>query len=297
MRAAGLPARVVVGYQGGQWNPLGKHYTVRQSDAHAWTELWLEGRGWTRFDPTAVVAPDRVDFGAQNYAALQARGAGRDAEENAEFVARLQQPTGWRWAVRQAHHAWDTVEQHWDLWVVDYDASSQKEVFQRLGITSLGQRISQQLRLASAGGNNSSFERSEWTALLGGGALFLGLGLTLALGALAVRGVRWWQARREEEPAARLYRQFCARAARAAAKRDNAEARQLDSDPLPPRAAAEGPLDFAARASRALPARAAQIAEITRLYVQARYGRGDPAAAGGSPVVPRLRAAVRRFKG
>jgi transglutaminase-like putative cysteine protease len=59
MRAAGVPARVVTGYFGGEWNPVGGYLIVRQSDAHAWTEVWLEGKGWTRIDPTAVIAPER----------------------------------------------------------------------------------------------------------------------------------------------------------------------------------------------------------------------------------------------
>ncbi len=60
MRAAGVPARVVTGYVGGYRNPIGDYWLVRRSDAHAWSEIWLEGRGWTRFDPTAAVAPERI---------------------------------------------------------------------------------------------------------------------------------------------------------------------------------------------------------------------------------------------
>lgn len=60
MRAAGIPARVVTGYVGGYWNRVGKFLLVRQSDAHAWSEVWLRGRGWVRIDPTAAVAPERV---------------------------------------------------------------------------------------------------------------------------------------------------------------------------------------------------------------------------------------------
>jgi transglutaminase-like putative cysteine protease len=63
MRAAGVPARVVTGYQGGELNPLDGYVTVRQSDAHAWAEVWLPGRGWVRIDPTAAVAPERVRRG------------------------------------------------------------------------------------------------------------------------------------------------------------------------------------------------------------------------------------------
>jgi transglutaminase-like putative cysteine protease len=64
MRAAGVPARVVTGYQGGELNPIDGYLTVRQSDAHAWAEVWLAGRGWVRVDPTAAVAPERVRRGA-----------------------------------------------------------------------------------------------------------------------------------------------------------------------------------------------------------------------------------------
>lgn len=60
MRAAGIPARVVTGYAGAYRNPLGDYWVVRQSDAHAWSEVWLPGRGWLRVDPTAAVAPERV---------------------------------------------------------------------------------------------------------------------------------------------------------------------------------------------------------------------------------------------
>ena len=64
MRAAGIPARVVTGYQGGYFNKLGNYWVVRQSDAHAWSEVWLEGHGWVRVDPTAAVSPQRVQLGA-----------------------------------------------------------------------------------------------------------------------------------------------------------------------------------------------------------------------------------------
>jgi transglutaminase-like putative cysteine protease len=63
MRAAGVPARVVTGYQGGEANPVDGFVVVRQSDAHAWAEVWLAGRGWTRVDPTAAVSPARVEDG------------------------------------------------------------------------------------------------------------------------------------------------------------------------------------------------------------------------------------------
>lgn len=64
MRAAGIPARVVTGYQGGYFSNVGQYLLVRQSDAHAWSEIWLPERGWLRIDPTAEVSPSRIEFGA-----------------------------------------------------------------------------------------------------------------------------------------------------------------------------------------------------------------------------------------
>ena len=68
MRSAGIPTRIVLGYQGGELNPMGGHLIVRQSDAHAWTEVWLDGLGWHRVDPTAAVAPERIEIGASDAA-------------------------------------------------------------------------------------------------------------------------------------------------------------------------------------------------------------------------------------
>ena len=72
MRAAGIPARVVTGYQGGYYNAVGDYWVVRQSDAHAWAEVWLEGRGWVRVDPTGAVSPQRVELGARAAAGASA---------------------------------------------------------------------------------------------------------------------------------------------------------------------------------------------------------------------------------
>ena len=73
MRAAGVPARVVAGYLGGEINPVNKTVIVHQFDAHAWTEVWLQGQGWVRVDPTAAVSPDRIEWGLE--AAMQAEGS------------------------------------------------------------------------------------------------------------------------------------------------------------------------------------------------------------------------------
>ena len=66
IRAAGIPARVVTGYQGGEKNPVDDYLIVRQSSAHAWAEVWLDDTGWIRVDPTAVVSPNRIESGIQD---------------------------------------------------------------------------------------------------------------------------------------------------------------------------------------------------------------------------------------
>jgi hypothetical protein len=71
MRAAGIPARVVTGYQGGAYNRFSGSWTVRQSNAHAWDEIWIEGHGWLRIDPTTAVAPSRIESTFGNLSAAE----------------------------------------------------------------------------------------------------------------------------------------------------------------------------------------------------------------------------------
>ncbi|WP_338771647.1 DUF3488 and transglutaminase-like domain-containing protein [Massilia sp. METH4] len=120
MRAAGVPARVVTGYQGGELNPVDGYMTVRQSDAHAWAEVWLKGRGWTRVDPTAAVAPDRVRLGMG--AALPQRAPfGLEAfrTDKDSWLARL------RFHVNAANNAWNQ-------WVLDYNPERQRNFLAEL---------------------------------------------------------------------------------------------------------------------------------------------------------------------
>ena len=117
MRAAGVPARVVTGYQGGAPNPLGDYFIVRQSDAHAWAEVWLDGRGWVRVDPTAAVSPDRVEQGIA--AALPV----------AELpLALAQLDVAWLQRVRLS---WDLVNNHWNQWVLGYGHERQRSFLAR----------------------------------------------------------------------------------------------------------------------------------------------------------------------
>ena len=121
MRAAGVPARVVTGYLGGEWNPIGGYLLVRQSDAHAWTEVWLAGRGWTRIDPTAVVAPERLRRGIMDMLPEALSGAERLLRT--PWLARLVQ-------------RWDAANAWWGEHVVKFDYGAQLDLLARLGVRS-----------------------------------------------------------------------------------------------------------------------------------------------------------------
>ncbi|HEU4591120.1 MAG TPA: DUF3488 and transglutaminase-like domain-containing protein [Steroidobacteraceae bacterium] len=122
MRAAGIPARVVTGYLGGEWNPVGGYLLVRQSDAHAWTEIWLDGRGWTRVDPTAVVAPERLERGVFDLLAAALPATSVFLHNSAAFN-RLSQ-------------LWDGLNQWWQENVIEFDLRAQFGLLRKLGIDS-----------------------------------------------------------------------------------------------------------------------------------------------------------------
>lgn len=132
MRAAGIPARVVTGYQGGEINSVDGFMTVRQSDAHAWAEFWLPNRGWTRVDPTAAVAPNRIERNLS--AALPQRlFGGLIAFDNNRLSA-------WQSSLRMLHHNWDALNNHWNQWVLDYTSDKQKNLLASLGFAETGWR-------------------------------------------------------------------------------------------------------------------------------------------------------------
>jgi protein-glutamine gamma-glutamyltransferase len=122
MRAAGVPAHVVTGYLGGEWNPIGGYLVVHQSDAHAWAEVWLDGRGWTRVDPTAVVEPERLDRGILD---LLPDAGSREA--------RLLRHSSWLTALVQR---WDAANAWWAEHVVEFNLRSQSSILQWLGVDS-----------------------------------------------------------------------------------------------------------------------------------------------------------------
>ncbi len=128
MRLADIPARVVVGYQGGELNPLGGHLVVRQSDAHAWAEVWLEGQGWIRIDPTAAVAPERIEH------SIRPSDYGDGAPVNFEFGDAPDFITG---MVRRMRWFRDNLELQWHYWVVGFDSKRQKNLLEKLGMPKL----------------------------------------------------------------------------------------------------------------------------------------------------------------
>lgn len=119
LRAAGIPARVVVGYQGGRWNPLENYLLVSQSDAHAWTEVWIEDKGWQMIDPTAVVAPNRIEQGMNE--------ALSDADQ--ELMSSTWQSSRLLYNLQLR---WDAATYTWQRWVLNYDSEMQEGLLSRL---------------------------------------------------------------------------------------------------------------------------------------------------------------------
>lgn len=117
MRAAGIPARVVTGYQGGEYNNVGNYLIVRQSDAHAWTEVWLENKGWVRIDPTAAVSPSRIEQGLD------------DALSDDESIFRIQNRNP---LFGNLLYNWDNLQHSWNDWVINYDNRKQRNFLSKL---------------------------------------------------------------------------------------------------------------------------------------------------------------------
>lgn len=132
MRAAGIPTRIVTGYQGGFWQEDAGYLLVRQSDAHAWNEVWLEGRGWVRVDPTAAVAPSRIINGARR--AMPAARGWLDAE----------------WLI-QLRNRFDRIQHLWNRWVLDFTAERQQRMLDRFGLDDLPPGLYAVLVIAAAG--------------------------------------------------------------------------------------------------------------------------------------------------
>lgn len=135
MRAAGVPARLVVGYLGGEYNRADRYLLVHQSDAHAWAEVWLEGEGWRRVDPTAVVAPERIERGAEQILRGQEAFLSGSPLSLRHFA----------WATRMRMY-FDNLNYMWARWVLSYDRQSQYQTLLKL----LGEVTPQRLLLGLA---------------------------------------------------------------------------------------------------------------------------------------------------
>lgn len=135
MRAAGVPARVVIGYQGGIYNPTGDYLIVRQADAHAWAEVWLDPAGWTRVDPTAAVAPSRIEYGIDGLRRLSSQGLPLNTIA-ADLIRRAFQ-LDWYDRIRfRARLTWDYLNFSWYLWVGDYSLERQTRFLAQIGLTN-----------------------------------------------------------------------------------------------------------------------------------------------------------------
>lgn len=120
MRAAGIPARIVTGYLGGELNPLGNYMIVRQADAHAWTEVWFADSGWVRVDPTAAVSPQRVESGI---------AAAVPRTDPLPLLVR----GDYAW-LRRLRLTWDSVANSWNQWVLGYNPERQQNLMTQIGM-------------------------------------------------------------------------------------------------------------------------------------------------------------------
>jgi transglutaminase-like putative cysteine protease len=179
MRVAGIPARVVTGYQGGLWNPVGRFLEVRQADAHAWAEAWLPGSGWTRIDPTAAVAPERIEQGID----LEEQSTAGEVSFNPTGEALAERAQGFRDWLRQSRLIWASIDHAWNRWVLSYDPENQRRFWEALGIV-------------------------DWRGV----ALWLG-GL-LALCGIAAALLFWPRRKTPADPAVTVYNRFLKKLAR-----------------------------------------------------------------------------------
>lgn len=255
MRVLDIPARVVTGYQGGEVNPVDGFMTVRQSDAHAWAEVWLAGRGWVRVDPTAAVAPERIERNLQSVLPRRAFGG---------FLSFDAGPGSLLGQLKGMQQHWDAITNGWNQWVMNYTPDKQKSFLRSLG-----------------------FDNADWRTM----AMLLLVCGSVALGAVTLPLLLH---RQKRDPLDVLYRALCQRMAQRGLPRAPHEGprayrrRLIDADsPLTPQAksaasqflkliesaryAATGPASNAnASGAAASHSRAALISTLKSLLSQCR---------------------------
>jgi hypothetical protein len=133
MRLTGIPARVVVGYLGGEYNDLGHFFLVRQADAHAWCEVWIPQKGWTRVDPSAAVAPGRASLDLTSFLETRIASGQMGARRNALIAQLLRSGV-----FTNVRFIWQTLSYEWDTRLLAFDADVQDVLLTSLGIASRG---------------------------------------------------------------------------------------------------------------------------------------------------------------
>ena len=186
MRLAGIPARVVEGYLGGQYNDLGGFFLVRQADTHAWCEVWIPRNGWMRVDPTTAVAPDRAGQDLSSFLASRA-ASGEMATGRSALLTRLARLS----LVNQIRFIWEALNYQWDTRVLGFDADVQDVLLTSLGLTNSG-------------------------------ALPLVLQVLIVISALLIIYAAWmqWRTRRRVDRIQALYERYCQKLAHIGVRRD-----------------------------------------------------------------------------
>ncbi len=119
LRSVGIPARMVSGYQGGEWNEKAQYLTVRQYDAHAWVEVWMPKKGWQRFDPTAMVAPERIEQSLE-------QAVGEEAFNEGRGLGLSNLNIGW---IQELRFQFEALNYQWTRWVLSYNQDAQQDLF------------------------------------------------------------------------------------------------------------------------------------------------------------------------
>jgi transglutaminase-like putative cysteine protease len=186
MRLAGIPARVVVGYLGGEYNDLGHFFLVRQADAHAWCEVWLPDTGWTRVDPTAAVAPGRATLDLNSFLERRIASGQMNARQSA-FITKLFRSA----LLTDVRLTWETVSYQWDTRLLAFDADVQEVWLDSIGLANRGPFV-----------------------------LIIEV-LIVAIAVLVIYfGWMQWRTRSRADRVKALYERFCQRAARLGIPRD-----------------------------------------------------------------------------
>ena len=130
MRWSGIPSRIVVGYQGGTLNKAGNYLEVKYSDAHAWSEVWINNQ-WQRVDPTSAISPERIEFGMD--ALLELWDGTTVNNSSAKSLSNILNPTGSAKYLQQMRDSWNNISYQWNKWVVNYDQAKQLQLLEKLG--------------------------------------------------------------------------------------------------------------------------------------------------------------------